>query len=260
MTCVGTANPSTLVRLLALINDKPEIILRNIADGRLPDGERKLVANPRRAEYLSKRLNAAGKLTFSDIWPDLKAVLTWTGGSCGVPLRSLSASLPHDAKIIELGYVASEVQGTVNIDARQNICLPMLLDTLFEFAERENWETGRPNFLSLQDLETGHDYYVFVTTADGLYRYHMNDIVRVTGWVNETPALAFVQKGKGVTASPARNCTRRKCWMRSWRLWPSTRSNRGSSSCSPIRRPLNIRFISRPDRQTIRLGRACPMK
>jgi len=200
VTCVGTANPSTLVRLLSLINDKPDMILRAITDGCLLKTERKLAPNPHRAALLAKRLNAAGRLGFADIWPDLKAILTWTGGSCGVPLRSLSASLPRDAKIIELGYVASEVQGTVNIDARRNICLPMLLDTVFEFAEREQWEGGEADFLSLHELETGRDYYVFVTTTEGLYRYDMNDIVRVTGRINEAPALAFVQKGKGVTS------------------------------------------------------------
>ena len=40
---------------------------------------------------------------------------------------------------------------------------------------------------------------MFVTTEDGLYRYDINDIVRVNGWVVATPTLAFVQKGKGVT-------------------------------------------------------------
>ena len=38
-----------------------------------------------------------------------------------------------------------------------------------------------------------------VTTGAGLYRYSMNDVVRVTGRFRETPTIAFVQKGKGVT-------------------------------------------------------------
>ena len=41
---------------------------------------------------------------------------------------------------------------------------------------------------------------MFVTTQDGLYRYDMNDIVRVNGRVHETPTLEFVQKGKGTTS------------------------------------------------------------
>lgn len=201
VTCIGTANPSTLVRLLSIINENPDVILRAIADGRLPgmEFESTLAPNSPRAEYLSNKLNATGQLTYSDVWPDLKAVLTWTGGSCGLPLRGLSTSFPPDTKFIELGYVASEVQGTVNIDTRRNVCLPTLLDTFFEFAERDHWEEGGVDFRSLNELEMGREYYVFVTTPEGLYRYDMNDIVRVTGKVYETPTLEFVQKGKGVT-------------------------------------------------------------
>ena len=38
-----------------------------------------------------------------------------------------------------------------------------------------------------------------VTTAGGLYRYAMNDLVEVTGVHRATPLLRFVQKGRGVT-------------------------------------------------------------
>ena len=54
--------------------------------------------------------------------------------------------------------------------------------------------------MDLTQLEIGAEYYVFVTTPDGLYRYDMNDVVGVTGKFNATPTLAFVQKGKGVTS------------------------------------------------------------
>ena len=52
----------------------------------------------------------------------------------------------------------------------------------------------------MEQLEEGRDYYVIVTTASGLYRYDMSDIVRVNGCVQATPTLAFVQKGKGITS------------------------------------------------------------
>ncbi|MDB5257412.1 MAG: uncharacterized protein JWM14_2107, partial [Chitinophagaceae bacterium] len=48
-------------------------------------------------------------------------------------------------------------------------------------------------------LTQGKEYYIFVTTDSGLYRYHMNDIVKVTGFFEQTPTVQFVQKGKGVT-------------------------------------------------------------
>jgi hypothetical protein len=40
---------------------------------------------------------------------------------------------------------------------------------------------------------------VIVTTPSGLYRYFINDLVRVTGFLHRTPLIKFLQKGKGVT-------------------------------------------------------------
>ena len=74
------------------------------------------------------------------------------------------------------------------------------IQTYFEFAERDAWEAGGSEFLGLHELEQGGEYYVFVTTPEGLYRYDMNDIVRVSGVVHRTPTLDFVQKGKGTTS------------------------------------------------------------
>ena len=204
VTCVGTANPSTLVRLQTLIQEHAGTLIRAVHDGSLPgtssSGSMAPAPNPMRAAALARLLAARGTLTYADIWPNLRAVVTWTGGSCKIPLARLEASLPADAAVVELGYLASEFQGTVNIDAGRNLCVPTLCDTLFEFVERESRETGRGDFLLLHELAEGRDYYVFVTTPDGLYRYDMNDIVRVSGRLNHTPCLEFVQKGKGVTS------------------------------------------------------------
>ncbi|MYL00478.1 MAG: GH3 auxin-responsive promoter family protein [Gammaproteobacteria bacterium] len=111
-----------------------------------------------------------------------------------------AGSIPAGTSIIELGYIASEFQGTVNIDAAENVCVPTLLDNFFEFVEREAREAGGRDYLLLDELQEGCEYYVFVTTQDGLYRYDMNDIVQVTRMINATPCLEFVQKGKGVTS------------------------------------------------------------
>ena len=204
VTCAAIPNSSTLVRLLDLVNQRPDDVLRMVADGHLPRGVRSEAMpgrHPGRAARLRATLEAAGRLTYADIWPDLAGVVTWTGGSCGVAIRALKPMLPPDCGIIELGYVASEVHGTVNVDPERNVCLPTLDQAIFEFVPRESWESGGPtDAIGLAELEEGEDYYVIVTTADGLYRYDMNDIVRVTGRLHDTPTLAFVQKGKGVTS------------------------------------------------------------
>ena len=205
VTGLGTANPSTLVRLLDVMQSEGEALIQAIYDGKLPDGtgiprERGLPPRRTRARELERMLASDGGFRYADIWPGLQGVMTWTGGSCGVPLRRLAGSLPQSTSIVELGYLSSEFQGTVNINVSENVCIPTLLDNFFEFVEREAWEQGSDDTLLLHELEEGRDYYVFVTTQDGLYRYDMNDIVRVTRMTNATPCLEFVQKGKGVTS------------------------------------------------------------
>lgn len=205
VTGMATANPSTFLRLLAAFHHHADAVLDAVATGRLPDlpppAPSRLRPRPARARALAQRLDAAGELTYADIWPRLQGVLTWTGGSCGAALAGLSRLLPAGAAIIEWGYSASEFRGTLNIDAKRNVCLPTLLTTFFEFVEREAQEKGSGDgrdFLALHELEQGREYYVFITTGEGLYRYDMNDIVRVNGQVGQTPALEFVRKGKGV--------------------------------------------------------------
>ena len=69
----------------------------------------------------------------------------------------------------------------------------------FEFVEREAWEAGKRNFVGLADLTPGSQYFIFITTVDGLYRYDMNDIVEAVDRHHATPTIRFIQKGRGVT-------------------------------------------------------------
>ncbi|WP_428115478.1 GH3 auxin-responsive promoter family protein [Candidatus Poriferisodalis sp.] len=216
VTSMATANPSTFVRLMAVLNENASAVLDAVATGRLPPecsppsppsaGAVSFRAHSSRATQLRRRLESAGQLTYADIWPHLHAVVTWTGGSCGLAVQRLEPLLTPDCPVFELGYLASEVSGTVNIDPIRNSCVATLTDNFFEFAERDEWESEASAAdrglatCTLAELESGRDYYVIVTTADGLYRYDMNDMVRVTGTVGDTPVLSFVQKGKGVTS------------------------------------------------------------
>jgi len=214
VTTMATANPSTFIRLMDVLNTHAESVLAAVADGRLPadcsvgagSDQLGLRANPERASALARRLEAAGEIAYADIWSDLRAAVTWTGGSCGLAVERLKPMLTTDCPVFELGYLASEVSGTVNIDPIEGSCVATLQDNFFEFAERDAWEAAADDAdrglqtCTLADLESGRDYYVIVTTSDGLYRYDMNDIVRVTGFVDRTPVLSFVQKGKGVTS------------------------------------------------------------
>ena len=211
ITYLVSANPSTFLVLDGLMNKHFDEFVDDLEQGgfrhsnRLPSEvqksvQAKLRPGRRRASELRELYAQRHRITFADIWPMLQTVVTWTGGSCGIALDAVKQKLPGKAKVIELGYMATETRGTITIDAEQNSGWPTIQDTFFEFVEREDWECGQKTFLTIDQLSDGQEYYVFVTTHAGLYRYDMNDIVRVTGEIGKTPALQFIQKGKGVTS------------------------------------------------------------
>jgi GNAT superfamily N-acetyltransferase len=126
-------------------------------------------------------------------------VSTWTCASAGITVDALRTELSPRTRILELGNLSSEFRGTITLGRHAGTGLPTLDTHFFEFVERDRWDSGKPKFLTLDRIRKGVDYYVIVTTPSGLYRYFINDLVRVQGFLHQVPLLKFVQKGKGVT-------------------------------------------------------------
>ena len=161
--------------------------------------KKQLQPDPARALALQSHLDQA-TLSYATVWPHLRLLTTWTGGSCGVALDQLRKFLPEQTRIADLGYIASEFRGTMPIDIKDPGGIPLLQDNFYEFVEKNDWESGDPRFLLLDQLQDGQDYYIFITTQAGLFRYRMDDILRVAGFYKKSPLLQFIQKRKGITS------------------------------------------------------------
>ena len=209
ITLIATPNPSTILRLKDIIDTSLENLLQDIESGNLSwikeiDSEKKqriiskFKPNKLRASQLRELKKKKGSLIMSDIWPNLRLITTWTSGNCSTLLPSLKAQLSSKSFIGEVGYMSSEFRGTVNLDIRNEIQVPTLNENFFEFVERDEWGSEGPVFLMLHEIELSKDYYIFVTTQNGLYRYFINDIIQVTGKYHNTPTIKFIQKGDGV--------------------------------------------------------------
>ena len=210
LSMIATANPSTILRLFEQIEADRQSLAADVEQGgsrllaRLtPRVARQvrsvLKSSPRQARVLASARERAGSLPLADLWPGLRAVMTWLGAGCATAAEHVRTQLPGRVRMIDAGYVASEVRGTVVVDAARNLALPMLEDVFFEFVPDEAWNASGPTTVLLHELAQGASYRVLVTTRSGLVRYDMNDVVRVTGSVGRTPTLAFVRKGRGVT-------------------------------------------------------------
>jgi hypothetical protein len=65
----------------------------------------------------------------------------------------------------------------------------------FEFIPEQQIDVAQPETLLAHELEAGGTYYILLTTASGLHRYDIRDVVRCTGHLGTTPVLEFLHKG-----------------------------------------------------------------
>ena len=206
ITYAGSPNPSTFLRLLNVLNEQREVLIQSLVTGKLDEIESLDVALRTQLERIFKpdparaaAIGSLAELTFANVWPQLKLVTTWTGGSCGIALTALREKLPPKTKVMELGYQSTEFRGSIALQAETSSGLPPLHHHFFEFVAQSLWDNNTPEFLTIDQLTLHQTYYVIVTNRSGLYRYFMNDLVKVDGFFNATPLLSFVQKGRGVT-------------------------------------------------------------
>ena len=204
---LSTANPSTLLKLLSVLNVNRKKLMQTLQSGNLKNldltpsslamiKKSTFMISPKRKKQMIALLQSDEDIDYFNFWPQLKSVVTWTAGSCAYLIPQLKNTLPLQCSIIDLGYLSSEFRGTVVLEGHS---VPAIQETFFEFSECLSWESGEKKILRLHELKQGEKYYIFVTTFNGLYRYDINDIVKVTGYYMNTPCLKFVQKGKGTT-------------------------------------------------------------
>lgn len=208
---IGTPNPSTILLLCHHLAENTEGLLRDIRDGTVdaslelePELREQLESlfepDPDRARELERSASAEGRILPRDAWPDMEALACWKGGTVNQYLEQLAPYFPEGLPARDLGWFSSECRGTVPLGDDGDSGALAVATNVFEFypADAEDEPSGT-DLLTLDQLEEGRQYLVYVTTWGGLYRYAMHDILEVTGFYGATPTVRFVQKEKGIT-------------------------------------------------------------
>jgi hypothetical protein len=202
---IVTANPSTLVNLARTGDVEKESLIRDLYDGTLQKDldvpadvrltiERSLRRHPRRARELEAIVRRTGSLLPRDYWPRDLLLGNWTGGSVGAYLRHYPRYFGN-AVVRDIGLVASEGRMTIPIADGTPSGVLDVTTHYFEFIPEEEADSTQPTVLRAHELLEGRSYFILPTTAFGLYRYHIHDLVRVTGFFERTPLLEFLSKG-----------------------------------------------------------------
>jgi hypothetical protein len=204
-----TANPSTLLGLARAMDARKEALLRDLSDGALSadltlDGEKRrciearLRPMPRRARDLEANVQATGHLYPKDAW-ELPLIGTWKGGTLSLYLREMPRYW-GEAPIRDIGLIASEGRFSVPLQTEGSAGVLEATATFYEFVPEEEIDSADPAALLAHEVEVGRRYFLIPTTAGGLFRYNIGDLVRVTGRMGPAPVIEFLNKGKHVAS------------------------------------------------------------
>jgi GH3 auxin-responsive promoter len=200
------ANPSTLLNLARAGDEHKESLIRDIHDGTLSrhfDVPAEIRAaldrrirrrHPERARRLEEIVRRAGTLYPKDYWDRDCIIGNWTGGSVGYYLRQFPRYYGA-TPVRDVGLIASEGRMTIPLEDGTSSGVLDITTHYYEFIPESEGDSSQPTVLAAHELEEGKNYFILLTTASGLYRYHIYDLVRCTGFHNRTPLLEFLSKG-----------------------------------------------------------------
>jgi len=211
VTLFVTPNPSTLLVIARMIDENRESLIECLEDGRPCDiepsdvsispGLRRLCARRKRnhARRLRGIIDRTGRLLAKDVWPNLGLLGTWKGG----PLACYHKQLPEyfaDTPARDIGLLASEGRMTIPLSDEGSAGALDVASTFFEFIPEDDLDNPRAKTLLAHQLEKGAAYSLVLTNSAGLYRYNIQDIVRVVDFYHQTPMVEFLNRGKNTSS------------------------------------------------------------
>jgi hypothetical protein len=192
---ISVWHPSFLTLLLEPLPAFWDRLVDDLAEGRLrPPApidehlrqalERGLRPDPARA----RELRSSDPTAWSGLWPHLALISCWGDGPAASACSALRERFPG-VEIQPKGLLATEAVVTLPYAGG----LPVALRSHFY----EFLDDARSHLT--HELRRGAEYSVVVTTGGGLYRYRLNDRVRVDGFLGRSPTLRFVGREDGVS-------------------------------------------------------------
>lgn len=207
VTFLFSTNPATVLSMVETGERRREELLRDIHDGslspslNLPEGVREDLllhcqADPAGARRLEKMAEQnSGRLRPMHYWPGCAAFGCWLASTVGAAARDIPAWFGPNLVPRDLGLAASEGVFTLPFEDRTPFGPLTVASNYYEFIPVGESDRENPPVLNAWELQDGAEYVLVLTTTAGLYRYNINDVVRVRGWFQGTPMLEFIRKG-----------------------------------------------------------------
>ncbi|KAI9458738.1 GH3 auxin-responsive promoter [Boletus coccyginus] len=195
------------VDLVRCVEEEWDMLLACIRHGRIPDldGIADLRihlqvafnnANPARADELREiGPPSSGEGWAARVWPQLRRFVGVCSGSFGTCLPQVRAILGPTTAIRNHGYTSSESSMAVSYEPDDVERYVFDTDDVLEFVDAES-QGGSSDILHARDLEVGRRYQIVITTRSGLWRYLMDDIIKIVGFDPHNGSPVFKYLGR----------------------------------------------------------------
>ncbi len=146
------------------------------------------VWNPTYLTMLLKPINNPG-----EVWPNISLISAWADGNAANYIGEVGRLFPN-----------ALVQGKGLIATEGFISFPLIglessvLSINSHFYEFRNLDDDKDIRLA-HELTKDEEYEVILTTGGGLYRYNLEDIVKVTGFLDECPFIKFMGRNNNIS-------------------------------------------------------------
>lgn len=194
-------NPLSFTQLFDLLPTHADELIADIKAGTLStpsplsdELRQRLVADLRPNPGRAAALRALDALSARAAWPNLHLIVCWKTGLMGRFLNDLAERCPPGTVFREYGYGASEGLLTIPMSDTTSAGVLAIHGIFFEFLPEDAAQTPDAPTLLAHELEAGQRYQLILTTAAGLYRYCLGDLVEVQGFLGRAPLITFLRK------------------------------------------------------------------
>jgi len=207
VSMISTANPSTVLAIGRVGERRHEELIRDVRDGTVtffqdPDPEvaralrSAVTPDPQAARSLEEIRRRTGQLLPRDVWPGLGMIACWKGGTLGNYLSHFDDYF-GDVPVHDVGLIASEGRMSIPMSLNESGGAADILSQFIEFVPEDQAGKEDPPARMAHEVEEGRNYFIVLTNGAGLYRYNINDLVKVIGFYRRTPIIEFLNKGSG---------------------------------------------------------------
>ncbi len=189
LEAISIWHPSFFTLLLKHIEENRKAIAKSLREGVLKEGGRifKLRKNPKALLHLE----SSEKVSWKQIWPDLKIISAWDAGNSKPFAQALNLTLSPPL-FQGKGLLATEAPMTLPLTGVGTI--PFITEVFFEFKDKND------SLFLLDELQVGEIYQVIISQRGGLLRYQTRDQVKVRSYpLPGLPDLEFVGRTSDIS-------------------------------------------------------------